>query len=139
MVLEPHREMIEAIMSLTPSRLRERVTLVDLADRDYPAGINPIDATLGRDRDKAIDNLLVIFEKIWAMSWGPRTENVMEYALKTLADANATIVEHDPQQGPDTQYTLLDVIALLRNRNFRRTVMEQVQDSMLKKLVGALL
>ena len=131
LVLEPHREMIESIMSLTPSRLRERVTLVDLADRDYPAGINPIDATLGRDRDKAIDNLLVIFEKIWAMSWGPRTENVMEYALKTLADANATIVEHDPKLGPDMQYTLLDVVVLLRNRNFRRTVMEQVQDPML--------
>ncbi len=99
-------------------RLRDRVTLVDLADRDYPVGINPLDATLGRDRDKAIDNLLVIFEKIWAMSWGPRTENVMEYALKTLADANATLVEHDPQQGPDTQYTLLDVVALLRNQQF---------------------
>jgi hypothetical protein len=131
-VLEPHREMIEAILGLTPTWKRESVILVDLANRDYPVGINPIDATLGRDRDKAIDNLLVIFEHIWANSWGPRTENVMEYSLKTLADANDTLVRQDPQNGPDAQYTLLDVIALLRQQSFRHTVMDQVRDPVLK-------
>ena len=132
LVLEPHREMIEAILGLTPASRRESVILVDLANRDYPVGINPIDATLGRDRDKAVDNLLVIFSKIWEMSWGPRTENIMEYSLKTLADANETIVGQDPQNGPDAQYTLLDVIALLRQQSFRHTVMDQVRDPVLK-------
>ncbi len=131
-VLEPHRDMIEAILGLVPASRRENVILVDLANRDYPVGLNPIDATLGRDRDKAVDNLLVIFSKIWEMSWGPRTENVMEYSLKTLADANETIVGHDPQNGPDAQYTLLDVITLLRQQSFRHTVMDQVADSVLK-------
>ncbi len=132
LVLEPHREMIEAILGLTPASRRESVILVDLANRDYPVSINPIDATLGCDRDKAVDNLLVIFSKIWEMSWGPRTENVMEYSLKTLADANETIVGQDPQNGPDAQYTLLDVIALLRQQSFRHTVMDQVHDPVLK-------
>ncbi len=132
LVLEPHREMIEAALGLTPSWRRDSVILVDLANREYPPGINPIDATLGRDRDKAVDNLLVIFAKIWEMSWGPRTENVMEYCLKTLAEANYTLVEQDPQNGPDAQYTLLDVIALLRNQSFRHAVMDQVRDPLLK-------
>ena len=131
-VLEPHREMIEAALGLTPAWRRDSVILVDLANREHPPGINPIDATLGRDRDKAVDNLLVIFEKIWHMSWGPRTENVMEYSLKTLADANFTLVEQDPQNGPDAQYTLLDVIALLRHQSFRHTVMDRVRDPVLK-------
>jgi hypothetical protein len=132
LVLEPHREMIDALLGLMPACRRENVILVDLANRDYPVGLNPIDATLGRDRDKTIDNLLVIFEHIWANSWGPRTENVMEYGLKTLADANDTMVREDPQNGPDAQYTLLDVIALLRHQSFRHTVMDQVRDPALK-------
>ena len=67
---------------------QDDVVLVDFADMAYPPGINPLDATLGRDRDKAVDNLITIFERIWSNSWGPRTENVLEFALKTLADAN---------------------------------------------------
>lgn len=86
---------------------------------------------LGRNRDKAVDNLITIFERIWSNSWGPRTENVLEFALKTLADANQHIVHADLQQGPDLQYTLLDVVPLLRNASFRHAVMEQVTDPVL--------
>jgi hypothetical protein len=97
----------------------------------YPPGINPLDATQGRHRDKAVDNLIIIFERIWSNSWGPRTENVLEFALKTLADANQRIVQTDLQHGPDRQYTLLDVVPLLRNASFRHSVMEQVTDPVL--------
>ena len=130
-VIEPHRELIETLTGLVPLARQDDVVLVDLADRAYPPGINPLDATLGRDRDKAIDNLITIFERIWINSWGPRTENVLEFALKTLADANEHIVQADLQQGPDRQYTLLDVVPLLRNTSFRHAVMEQVTDTAL--------
>jgi len=36
------------------------------------------------------------------------------------------------RNGPDTQYTLLDVIALLRQQSFRHMVMDQVRDPVLK-------
>ena len=69
---------------------------------------------------------------IWLASYGSRTENVLEYALKTLADANELLIETDPSQGPDRQYTLLDVVPLLRAVSFRHSVLEQVRDSLLK-------
>jgi hypothetical protein len=127
-VMEPHRELIETLIGLIPQARQDDVVLVDVADRMYPPGINPLDATLGRDRDKTVDNLITIFERIWLHSWGPRTENVLEFSLKTLADANESIVKADLQQGPDRQYTLLDVVPLLRNTSFRHAVMEQVTD-----------
>jgi hypothetical protein len=67
----------------------------------------------------------------WASSYGSRTENVFEYALKTLADANELLIQRDPYQGPDRQYTLLDVVPLLRAVSFRHAVLEQVRDSLL--------
>jgi hypothetical protein len=130
-VLEPHRELIEVLTGLIPPRRQDDVVLIDVADMAYPPGINPLDVTLGRNRDKAVDNLITIFERIWSNSWGPRTENVLEFALKTLADANQRIVQADLQHGPDQQYTLLDVVSLLRNASFRHAVMEQVTDPVL--------
>jgi DNA helicase HerA-like ATPase len=130
-VMEPHRELIETLTGLIPPARQDDVVLLDVADMAYPPGINPLDATLGRNRDKAVDNLITIFERIWSNSWGPRTENVLEFALKTLADANERMVAVDPQHGPDKQYTLLDVVPLLRNISFRHAVMELVTDSAL--------
>jgi hypothetical protein len=130
-VMEPHRELIEALTGLIPPTRKDDVVLIDVADMAYPPGMNPLDATLARNPDKAVDNLITIFERIWSNSWGPRTENVLEFTLKTLADANQRIVQADLQHGPDRQYTLLDVVPLLRNASFRHAVMEQVTDPVL--------
>jgi hypothetical protein len=131
LVVEPHRDLIELLLERIPRTRQDDVVLVDLADLAHPVGINVLDATLGRDRDKTIANLIAIFAHLWSNSWGPRTENVLETCLKTLAEANANMVKADPQGGPDRQYTLLDIVSLLRNWSFRHSVLEQVQDGTL--------
>jgi hypothetical protein len=128
--IEPHGDVIHALLGRIPAHERDNVVLVDLANADYPVGLNPLDMT-GRDRDKAVDNLITLAEHLWESSYGSRTENVLEYALKTLADVNERLIETDPQQGPDRQYTLLDVVPLLRQHSFRHRLFEQVRDEML--------
>jgi hypothetical protein len=128
--IEPHGDVVHALCGLLPASERDNVVLVDLANIDYPVGINPLDM-VGKDRDKVVDNLITIAEHLWASSYGSRTENVLEYALKTLADANELLIQTDPYKGPDRQYTLLDVVPLLRASSFRHAVLEQVRDSLL--------
>jgi len=128
--IEPHGDVVHALCGLLPPRELDSVVLVDLADSDYPVGINPLDM-VGKDRDKVVDTLITIAEHLWVASYGSRTENVLEYALKTLADANEWLIQTDPYQGPDQQYTLLDVVPLLSRTSFRHTVLEQVRDSLL--------
>ncbi len=128
--IEPHGDVVHALCGLLPPAERDNVVLVDLADGDYPVGVNPLDM-VGRDRDKAVDTLITLSEHLWAASYGSRTENVLEYALKTLADANEWLIQSDPYQGPDRQYTLLDVVPLLRLPSFRHAVLEQVRDGLL--------
>jgi hypothetical protein len=128
--IEPHGDVVHALCGLLPASERDNVVLVDLANTDYPVGINPLDM-VGKDRDKVVDTLITIAEHLWASSYGSRTENVLEYALKTLADANELLVQQDQYQGSDTQYTLLDVVPLLRAASFRHAVLEQVRDTLL--------
>ena len=130
-VMEPHGDLIARLAGSIPDMRQDQVVLIDLANTAFPIGINPLDMALGRDRDKAVDNVIQIAEALWAQSYGPRTENVLEYAAKTLAEANASLVLADPTHGPTCQYTLLDVVPLLRRTSFRHAVLEQVQDPML--------
>ncbi len=130
-IVDPHGDGVSTLLGLIPVARQKDVMLLDLADHHFPPGINPLDMAQGRTRDKAVDNLITIFEHIWSNSWGPRTENVLEYALKTLCDANETLVQADLQQGPDQQYTLLDVVPLLRSTSFRHLVLSQVHDDAL--------
>ena len=96
--IEPHGDVVHALCGLLPARERDNVVLVDLANTDYPVGINPLDM-VGKDRDKVVDNLITIAEHLWASSYGSRTENVLEYALKTLADANELLIQIRPVPG----------------------------------------
>ena len=130
-VIEPHGDLIAHLSGAMPLARQDEVVLIDLADRAFPIGINPLDMTLGRDRDKAVDNLIQIASALWAESYGPRTENVLEYAAKTLAEANSILVARDPTGGPARQYTLLDIVPLLRRTSFRHAVLEQVADPLL--------
>lgn len=128
--IEPHGDVVHALCGLLSAHERDNVVLIDPANTDYPVGINPLDM-VGKDRDKVVDTLITIAEHLWASSYGSRTENVLEYALKTLADANELLIQRDPYQGPDQQYTLLDVVPLVRAASFHHAVLEQVRDSLL--------
>jgi hypothetical protein len=127
-VVDPHGDLIAALLGLVPPASHERVVLVDLADTAYPVALNPLDIVLGRDRDKAVESLLQILSQIWERFWGPRMQNALEYALKTLYEANEAIVAADPQEGPDQQYTLLDVAPLLSAPGFCEDVLHLVHD-----------
>lgn len=126
--VDPHGDQVEHICGTLPVSLVDDVVLIRLADRDYPVGFNPLDMSLGQDRDKIIDNLIQVVEALWPTSYGPRTENFLEYGCKTLVEANLTIIANNPLNGPDQQFTLLDVVHLFRQETFRYAVFELVQD-----------
>ena len=129
LLIDPHGDLANRVAGSLPPELVDDIILINLADRAYPIAFNPLDmAGAGKDRDKSIDNLIQVIESLWPTSYGPRTESFLEYSCKTLAEANARLIAHDPLTGPDHQYTLLDVVPLLRRTSFRHTVLEQVDD-----------
>ena len=124
--VDPHGDLIDLLLGCLPAELEDQVEVIDLSDRSFPVGLNPLDLSAGQDRDKVIENVLQIISALWDLDAAPRTRNVLEYACKTLAEANLTFLQDDPSTGPDRQYTLLDVVPLLRQDNFRHAVMEQL-------------
>ncbi len=132
-VIDPHGDLCEHVLHLVPPERAEDVVLVDLSDESASVGINPLDATLGRRRDKAISDLLKTLSHIWVSSWGPRMENAFEMALRTLFEANKLLIAQDAQNGPDKQYTLMDVLPLLTTEHFCHSILQQIDDDYLQR------
>ncbi|MGB8345281.1 MAG: hypothetical protein WCD86_10385 [Ktedonobacteraceae bacterium] len=128
--MEPHGDAIKTLLGCIPATRGEDVTLIDLADETAVVGLNPLDMTQGIDRDKTVENILAVFIAFWKKqrSWGPRTENILQFALLTLCEANLDRIIRDGELGVLGQYTLLDVIPLLQQQGYRHMVLEDVHD-----------
>ena len=127
LILDPHGDLVDHVLELLPFERQDDVMIIDLADLQYSVGLNPLDVTIGRGRDKTISDLLKTLAHIWVGAWGSRMENAFEYALRTLYEANRYLVDQTPG-GAQKQYTLLDVMYLLTSESFCHALLQHVTD-----------
>jgi hypothetical protein len=127
-LVDPHRDLAQAVLGLVPPGRRGDVVALDLAESERPFGINLLDTGLGWSRDKAVGNVLALFRREFDQFWGPRMEDAFRFALLTLYEANEAICREDPAGGRDHQLTVLQVPAVLADAPFRRRLLRLVRD-----------
>ncbi len=119
-VVDPHADLVEDLLSRVPERLADSVRLVDLADERRAPGINLLDARIFSDRDRTADSVVRVARGLWDQ-WGPRMQSILEHSVKSLHEANSHLE-------PDRQYTILDALPLLSDPGFRTEVLGRVSD-----------
>lgn len=120
-VVDPHQDLAEATLGLVPAELTRRTAYLNLADRQRPVGINLLDVTLFPDRDRTAENVVTMMHRLWPDNWGPRMEGALRASVLSLHHANQARQRAE-------QYTLLDVVPILSNADFREEVLKQVPD-----------
>ncbi|MDE2747237.1 MAG: type IV secretion system DNA-binding domain-containing protein, partial [Chloroflexota bacterium] len=121
-VVDPHADLVQAILEETPEELVDQVRLIDLADPSGAPGINLLDARVFADRDRTADSVVRVARGLWEQ-WGPRMQSILEHTVKTLHEANS-----HPLTEPDRQHTILDGLRLLTDDGFRAEVLTRVSD-----------
>ncbi|MBS2545397.1 type IV secretion system DNA-binding domain-containing protein [Catenulispora sp. NL8] len=98
-VVDPKGDLIADLLDRLPESAAERTVLIDpTAD-----GLKPsLNILASGEPNLVVDNLVGIFSRIFASSWGPRTDDVFRAACLTLLSVKR-----------DEQPTLADVPALL--------------------------
>lgn len=124
-VVDPHADLVQAILEETPADLIDQVRLIDLAEPSGAPGINLLDARIFADRDRTADAVVRVARGLWEQ-WGPRMQSILEQTVKTLHEANS-----HPLTEPDRQHTILDGLRLLTEDGFRAEVLTRVSDSYL--------
>ena len=119
-VVDPHADLVQAILEQVPESIADKVRLIDLADESGAPGVNLLDTRIFADRDRTADSVVRVSKGLWDQ-WGPRMQSILEHTVKTLHEANEEMDE-------DQQYTILDGLRLISDVKFRNPVLEKVKD-----------
>ncbi|MEU6355692.1 DUF87 domain-containing protein [Streptomyces sp. NPDC047072] len=115
-VVDPKGDLITDVLMRLPEELGEKVVLFDADSKSRPPVINPLE---GADAARTVDNLVSIFSRVYASSWGPRTDDILRAGLLTLRELPGTPV-------------LTDLPKLLSVPAFRQRAVEQIHDDVLR-------
>jgi CxxC-x17-CxxC domain-containing protein len=118
MVVDPHGDLAEKIIDYIPTNRINDVIYFNPADMDYPIAFNVVEQVEPHLRHLVASGLIGVFKKLWADSWGPRLEYILRNAILAVLDYPGS--------------TLLAITRMLSDKNFRKKVIEKVQDPVVK-------
>ncbi|GAA4905101.1 type IV secretory system conjugative DNA transfer family protein [Streptomonospora salina] len=101
-MIEPKGES-DLLLPRIPEKAMDRVVLIDPDDDAPPPALNVL---AGSDPVRTADTITGVFQRIFADSWGPRTDDILRSAVLTLAGT--------------PQASLANIPKLLDNSSFRR-------------------
>ncbi len=116
-VIDPHGDLCEILLDYIPSHRINDVVYLDPADKKHPFSLNVLEVENPHQAELVASGIVSIFHKLYAHSWGPRLEHILRNTLLTLT------------QTPNS--TLVDVIKILTNKDFRKRTVERLQDETL--------
>ncbi len=91
-LLDPHGELIDAVIRHVPRRRAHDIVLFRPSDTRYPIAFNVFRQTQVHEALLA-SRLISVFKKFWADSWGPRLEHILRNGILAIArDPRATLV-----------------------------------------------
>ncbi|MGW7514165.1 type IV secretory system conjugative DNA transfer family protein [Streptomyces sp. NPDC054796] len=115
-VVDPKGDLVTDVLMRLPEELGEKVVLFDADSKSRPPILNPLE---GADAARTVDNLVSVFSRVYASSWGPRTDDILRAGLLTLRALPGTPV-------------LTDLPKLLSLPAFRQRAVCQIHDDVLR-------
>ncbi len=117
-VVDPHGELADKVLSCIPDERVGDVIVFDPADRAYPVAFNLLESVDDDFKGMVASGFVGIFKKIFGDSWGPRLEHILRNTVLALLDY------------PNS--TMLDIPRMLTENRFRDKVVEKVKDSVIR-------
>ncbi|MFF3667462.1 type IV secretory system conjugative DNA transfer family protein [Microtetraspora malaysiensis] len=112
-VVDAKGDLVTDLLGLIPEEAAQRIVLIDPDDRHSRPALNVLS---GADRETLVDNLVGIFHKIYADSWGPRSDDILRGCALTLSQNGGT---------------LADIPALLTDPVYRGQLVARLSDGFL--------
>lgn len=120
-LLDPHGDLVETVLPLIPGVRTNQVLLFSPMDRDWPVSFNIFRQGRKSHPDVGLlaSQLVSVFRRYWADSWGPRLEHVLRNAILAVA--------------PDPRATLLFLYRFLTDEELREKVVATIRDPVVRQ------
>ena len=116
-LLDPHGDLCEQLLSTVPARRTNDVILFDPSESNA-VSYNPLACRDDRQRPLVASAVVTSFRRLFGESWGPRLEHILRNCILTLLD------------NPET--TLLSLQRLLVDEGFRKQLVGRVSDDVVR-------
>jgi len=117
-VVDPHGDFAEKIINFIPPKRINDVIYLNPADTEYPIGFNILEIKNEEQKHLVAGGLMATFKKIWPDVWSARMEYILNNTLLALLDVPGT--------------TLLGINRLLADKAYRRKIVRQIKDPVVK-------
>lgn len=117
-IIDPHGDLSETILDFIPKRRMSDVVYLEPFDTERPFSLNVLEIKNKQQKDLVASGIVSIFYKLYKDSWGPRLEYILRNVILTLLEAPGA--------------TLVDILALLSNTEYRKKVVRGLTDPVLK-------
>jgi hypothetical protein len=116
--IDPHGSTAEKLIDYVPQERIKDVVYFAPFDMNYPIAFNVMEDVGYDKRHLVVSGLMSAFKKIWVDAWSARMEYILSNTLLALLEY------------PDS--TLLDVNRMYTDKGFRKKVVENIQDALVK-------
>ena len=118
-LIDPHGDVIQAILDFVPKERAGDVVLIDPSDTKFPVSFNPLENVEPEMKHQLTQGLIEVMEKQFGANWTPRLEHVFRFTCLALLDyPNAT---------------MRGMISMLTDREYRQKVVDYITDDMVKR------
>ncbi len=117
-VVDPHGDFAEKIINYIPPHRINDVVYLNPSDMEYPIGFNVFEVKSEEQKHLVASGLMGIFKKIWPDVWSSRMEYILNNTILALLDYPGS--------------TLLGINRLLADKAYRRKVIKQLKDPVVK-------
>ena len=118
-LIDPHGDVIDAMLDFIPKERIEDVCIIDPSDINFPASFNPLANVDPMFKFQLTQGLIEVFQKQFGANWTPRLEHVFRFTCLALLDYPYA--------------TMRGMISMLTDRNYRQKVVEYIKDDMVKR------
>ena len=118
-LIDPHGDVIDAMLDYIPKERIEDVCIIDPSDINFPASFNPLANVDPMFKFQLTQGLIEVFQKQFGANWTPRLEHVFRFTCLALLDYPYA--------------TMRGMISMLTDRNYRQKVVEYIKDDMVKR------
>lgn len=116
-IVDPHGDFATNMMKFIPEHRIKDVIYFNPTDRDFPIAFNPLQVNDPNFKHDVSTELVGVMKRMFE-SWGPRLEHILRFTTLALLDY------------PDS--TMLDITRMLTEKEFRKRVVKNVEDPVVK-------
>lgn len=117
-VIDPHGDLIEAILHFIPKHRSNDVVLFDPADRNFPISFNMLEAANPDQRVLVASGLMSVFTKLWPEAFSGRMEHILRNTLLALLENEGS--------------SMLGILRMFGDDAYRAKIVSKVTDPVVK-------